>query len=171
MGQVNYLASVSNLVGRENYGEWSFAIENVFILDGLSKCLMGTETEAGLIAKAKAMVLSIDPSQYVHVKDVTNAKDLWKKLRDLYDDSGFARKISLFRALISLRLENCDSMEQYVNQLIETAQKLNRSGFKVDDEWVGLVLLAGLPEKFAPMIMAIEYSGIIDYLPEDRLLP
>ena len=78
----------------------------------------------------------------------------------MFDDSGFARKISLLRNLISIRLDTCDSMTTYVTQLIETAQKLSGTGFKVDDEWIGCLMLAGLPEKYFPMIMAIEHSGI-----------
>lgn len=37
---------------------------------------------------------------------------------------------------------------------------MRRTGFKIDEEWVGSLLLAGLPERFAPMIMAVEHSGI-----------
>ena len=73
---------------------------------------------------------------------------------------GFTRKISLLRTLISLRLDSCDSMQSYVNQVIETSQKLKKTGFDISGEWVGSLLLAGLPEKYAPMIMAIEHSGI-----------
>lgn len=97
-------------------------------------------------------------SLFVHVREVTTAKELWEKLQSLYSDSCFARKIGLLRSLISLRLENCDSMESYVNQVIETAQKLCRTSFKIDDEWIGSLLLVGLPKKISPMIMAIEHS-------------
>lgn len=158
---VNYLNSVQKLVGRENYDEWSFAMENILILEGLSKCVDGTETDAVLIAKAKAkLVLTIDPSLYVHVKDAKTAKEVWDIIKKLYEDMGFTRKIGLLRTLISLRLDNCDSMEAYVNQVIETSQKLRKTGFNIDETWVGSLLLAGLPEKFAPMIMAIEHAGI-----------
>ncbi|KAG5879896.1 hypothetical protein JTB14_010414 [Gonioctena quinquepunctata] len=51
-------------------------------------------------------------------------------------------------------------MAGYVNQIVETGQKLRGTGFKIDDEWIGSLLLAGLSEKFSPMIMAIEHSGI-----------
>jgi len=51
-------------------------------------------------------------------------------------------------------------MESYVNHVVKTAQKLRGTGFNIDEEWIGSLLLAGLPEKFSPMIMAIEYSGI-----------
>ncbi|CAF4944212.1 unnamed protein product [Pieris macdunnoughi] len=48
----------------------------------------------------------------------------------------------------------------YVTQIVETGQKLSGTGFKISDEWIGCLLLAGLTEKFMPMIMAIEHSGI-----------
>ncbi|KAG5874330.1 hypothetical protein JTB14_018885 [Gonioctena quinquepunctata] len=51
-------------------------------------------------------------------------------------------------------------MECYITQLVETAQKLKGTGFHIDDSWIGSLSLAGLPEKYAPMIMAIDHSGI-----------
>jgi len=69
-------------------------------------------------------------------------------------------RFNLLRTLISMRLDDCDSMESYVNHVVKTAQKLRGTGFNIDEEWIGSLLLAGLPEKFSPMIMAIEYSGI-----------
>lgn len=65
----------------------------------------------------------------------------------MFDDSGFSRKITLLRHLISLRQENCDSMTSYVTQVVETAQRLKGTGFTITEEWVGSLLLAGLPEK------------------------
>ncbi|KAG5861345.1 hypothetical protein JTB14_016694 [Gonioctena quinquepunctata] len=161
MASNNYLANVPKLQGRENYEEWSFAMENFLVLEGLSKCIDGTETENELVAKAKAkVVLSLNPSLYVHVKEATTAKEVWDTLKDLYENKGFTRKISLLRNLISLRLENCSSMAEYVNQVIETSQKLSRTGLKLDTSLVGSLLLAGLPDRFAPMVMALEHSGI-----------
>lgn len=156
----NYLASVPKLKGRENYNDWAFAVENMLVLDGLSACIAGTESsDKDKQAKAK-LILTIDASLYVHIKEVRTTKDLWTKLKSLFDDSGFTRRINLLRTLISTRLDDCDSMGSYVNQIVETAQKLRGTGFNIDEEWIGSLLLAGLPEKFSPMIMAIEHSGI-----------
>lgn len=41
-----------------------------------------------------------------------------------------------------------------------TAHKLRNIGFKLDDEWLGILLLSGLPETYKPMIIAIESSGM-----------
>ncbi|GBP40883.1 Retrovirus-related Pol polyprotein from transposon TNT 1-94 [Eumeta japonica] len=163
----NYLVNVPKLKGRENYDDWCFAAENVLVLEGMAdnikRPLPATATEAqiaeDLKAKAK-LILTIDASLYVHIKQATTTYSLWQILKNMFDDSGYARKISLLRNLISIRLENCESMTSYVSQIIETAHKLNGTGFEINDQWIGSLMLAGLPEKFSPMIMAIEHSGI-----------
>lgn len=155
----NYIASVP--MGRENYEDWAFAVENFLILDGIVDCITGTETDAGKIAKAKAkLALAIDASIYVYIKQAKTAKEVWDKLKSLFDNSGFTRRINLLRKLISTRLEDCGSMSSYVNHMVGTSQRLRSTGFEISDEWVGSLLLAGLPDKFTPMIMAIEHSGI-----------
>ncbi|KAG5870825.1 hypothetical protein JTB14_015999 [Gonioctena quinquepunctata] len=68
--------------------------------------------------------------------------------------------MSLPTARLYTRLEDCPSVEAYVNEIIQTAYKLNCIDMKVFDEWVGAILLAGLPDHYKPMIMGIESSGI-----------
>lgn len=160
----NYLVTVPKLKGRENYSEWAFAAENYLILENMLHCIKpdaDKKIEVADDAKTKAkLILTIHPSLYVHVKEVSSSKSLWDKLRTLFDDSGFTRRISLLRSLISIRLESSSSMTSYVTQIVETSQKLNGTGFSITDEWVGSLLLAGLTDKYMPMIMAIEHSGI-----------
>lgn len=160
----NYLVNVPKLKGRENYGEWVFAAENFLVLEDMLHCIKtipGKILETADDTKTKAkLIMTIDSALYVHIKDVNTTLQLWNKLKTLFDDSGFTRRISLLRNLISIRQENCVSMQSYVTQLVETGQKLSGTGFNISDEWIGCLMLAGLSEKFMPMIMAIEHSGI-----------
>lgn len=160
----NYLASVPKLKGRENFDEWTFAVENVLVLEGMLHCVqpvVGKDIKPEDDAKARAkLCLTIDPALYVHIKTTKTSKELWDKLKSLFDDSGFSRKISLLRHLISIRRENCEDMTTYVTQIVETSQRLSGTGFEITDQWIGSLMLAGLPDKFTPMIMAIEHSGI-----------
>lgn len=158
---VNFQASVPKLKGRENYEEWAFGVQNVLILDGLWGCVEGTESDADKCAKAKArIVLTIDSALFSHIRDELTPKNVWDKLKSMFSDSGQTRKINLLRSLISTKMENCESMGDYVNKVVETSQRLKSTGFAIDDVWIGSLLLAGLPEKYSPMIMAIEHSGI-----------
>lgn len=165
MSSPNYVMNVPKLRGRENYSEWVFAAENFLILEGTQKFITRkpetTGTEAADDEKARAkLILTIDASLYVHVKGVKTTFELWNTLKNLFDDSGFTRRITLLRNLISIRLENSTSMTEYVTKMVENGQKLSGTGFAISDEWIGSLLLAGLPEKYSPMIMAIEHSGI-----------
>lgn len=156
------IANVPRLKGRENYREWAFAITHFLTLDKLTEALEGTETNADKIAQAKSkLVLSIDSSLFIHIESATTAKELWDKLAKLYADTAFSRRITLLRRLISSRRDDFEDMQLYVNSVIDTAQKLTASGLKVGDDWIGCLLLAGLPTpQYTPMIMAIEHSGI-----------
>lgn len=113
-----YIASVPKLKGRENFDDWAFAVENLLVLEGADIYLKQEGTEAvstSADAKARAkLILTIDSSLFVHIKETKTTKELWTKLRSLFDDSGFSRRITLLRHLISIRLENCENMTSYV---------------------------------------------------------
>ncbi|GBP63625.1 hypothetical protein EVAR_54455_1 [Eumeta japonica] len=85
-------------------------------------------------AKAK-LVMTIDSSLYALIKNEITVLDVWNKLKQLFDDNGHQRKISLLRTLISIRLESSDSMTSYVSQVVETAQKLKGTDFEAYSVW------------------------------------
>ncbi|XP_074042626.1 uncharacterized protein isoform X2 [Leptinotarsa decemlineata] len=156
----NYSVNVPKLKGRENYDDWAFAAENFMILEDVDVTSTTELTEAENRKARAKIVMTIDPSLFVHIKTEVTVQDLWAILKSLFDDSCFTRKITLLRNLISIRLESCDSMTSYDNQLVETTQRLKGTGFEINDEWIGSLLLARLPDRYSTMIMAIEHSGL-----------
>ncbi|KAJ8874711.1 hypothetical protein PR048_025577 [Dryococelus australis] len=82
------------------------------------------------------------------------------KFQKAFQDDGLTRKIGLLHILITTKLDECNTVEEYVNWIVNTALKLLTVGLQVSDEWTGAILLAGLPRKYEPMIMSIESSGI-----------
>lgn len=156
----NSVVQIEKLKGRENFDTWKFAMEHLLRLECLWGTIDGTNDKETDISKAKSkIILSIEAVNYVHVKDATNAKDVWKKLCATFEDSGLTRKVGLLRILLTTSLENSNSVEDYVNKIILTAQKLSSVGMTVTDEWIGTLLLAGLPEKYKPMIMSSKVLG------------
>lgn len=59
----------------------------------------------------------------------------------------------------SNKLDECDSVQDYVSRIKNAAIKLSSIGFPVNDEWLGAILLAGLTENYKPFIMALEANG------------
>jgi len=154
---------IDKLKGRENYDSWRFAVEAYLTDQDLWDCVSGVcktnPCKKDVKARSK-IILLVDQVNYVHLQSTKTAKDAWDRLQAAFLDSGLTRKVGLLRILITTRLENCDSVEDFVNKIITTAHKLTNLGLEVKDEWVGTILLAGLPDHFQPMIMGIESSGI-----------
>lgn len=117
------------------------------------------EEKKDLQARLK-LILLLDPAIYVHIEDAESARAAWEKLETAFEDKGLSRQIGLLHKLIKSDLDSCGSMEEYVNQVISTANQLNSIGFKLPDLWVGMILLAGLSDDYRPMIMALENSGV-----------
>lgn len=114
----NSWSGVEKLKGSENYHTWQFAIRNLLELNDYADCIKAdndAEVDVNKLRKAKARIeLSVCPSVYVHIENSKSAAETWKKLKDLYQDRGLSRRIGLLRKLVTTKLENCDSMNDYI---------------------------------------------------------
>lgn len=155
------VASIEKLMGRDNYNEWKFATKAYLEHEQLWECVTGDDTDVVHNVKAKSkLVLLIHPSNFSHILSCDSAKEIWDALSTAFADSGLSRRVALMRTLTSARLEQCDGMEKYVNLIMNTVHKLRGINCNVSEDWVGTFLLAGLPDTYQPMIMAVENSGI-----------
>lgn len=129
---------MEKLTGSENWSTWSFAMKTQLELEDAWKCIEPVADEALDVAKDKIarckMILAIDKNLYVHVRDARTFNEVWTALQNLFQDSGLDRRIGLLQRLCSVVLVECSSVEDYVSQIISTAQKLNDVGFVVNDE-------------------------------------
>lgn len=91
-------------------------------------------------------IFLLDPQNYVHVQACTTAKQVWENLQRAFDDNGLTRRVGLLKDLINTTLESSNSVEEFVSKIMTTAHKLRNIGFKVNDEWLGTLMLAGLPD-------------------------
>lgn len=146
---------------KKAYDTWKFAVQCYLELEGLWTCVTGDNVDNAKAIQAKSrIVLLVDPINYIHIQSATTAKEAWKNLEKALQDSGLSRRVGLLRSLITTRLEDSQSVEDYVNRIISTAHKLKGVGMEIDNEWIGALLLAGLPESYKPMILGLENSGM-----------
>lgn len=164
---MSMMTSIVKLKGRENYVEWKFSVQAFLQLEGIWDVVDDTikpedeSKRAEWDVKAKSrLILLVEPINFVHIQSAKTAKEVWDNLKRAFDDSGLLRRVGLLRVLITTKLENCSSMEDYVNKIVSTAHTLNGAGMQINDEWIATLLLAGLSERYEPMIMAIENGGV-----------
>lgn len=166
MGKNNEF-DIEKLKGGENYHNWSFAIKTYLEFKSLGKCLpsygtdgrqtAASETDASKLTNCKAILtLTVDTTLFVHIRSCNTASEIWNKFKNLYEDKGLTRKIGLLRNLIGCKLENYNSMQEYIGDIKESSQKLNGIGFVISEDWTTAILLAGLTDKYQSFIMGIQ---------------
>jgi transposase InsO family protein len=158
---------IPKLDGRTNYASWSFGMKMFLIDCGLWNCVECPEElerersdARRLDEQARAKIcLSISPRIYSTVKSTKTAKDAWNKLKSQYADKGLNRRLTLLRQLFNEKLTSHGNMDTYVNSIRDIQEKLNEIEAGLEDEFIGVIMLAGLTENFKPLIMALEHSG------------
>lgn len=94
------ISAVEKLPSRENYSTWQFAMQSYLELDGLRKSVPGTETDEKGVARGRAkVVLTVAPTNFVHIRSAKTAKETWDCLKDAFDDNRLTRKVGLLRKM------------------------------------------------------------------------
>lgn len=154
--------SVKKLLGRQNYDTWKVYAKSYLVIKGLWKHTQKLPEEKDKENDLKAwseLNLLVDETVLSYIIDTESAKAAWDNLQSAFEDSGLCRKVELLKQLVQLTLENCASVEDYINRIMMTSSKVKRTGLKLDDELVASLMLAGLPEECKPLVMAIENSS------------
>lgn len=158
-GKMSDINTIEKLKGSENYHTWRFNMENYLAMKELSKCISEpvAETKPEILAKAKgAISLSVDVSIQTHIIDLKTAKEIWDHLKKRYEDKGLSRRITLLKQMTQLSLESCNGMQDYINQMSDSWNKLKGINFAITEEWKVSILLAGLSNEFRPFILGLE---------------
>lgn len=156
--------SFSKLKSRENYDLWRISAKSYLVIKGLWSCVSTEPTatkteefEKDLKALSE-LTLLVDENLYSYLAGAETAKQAWDNLEKSFEDSGLCRKVELLKQLVKLTLAECDSVEDYVSRMVTTCLKVGKAGLKIDDEVLASLMLAGLPEEYKSLVMAIENS-------------
>lgn len=152
-------ASIRKLQGRANWDTWKFAVQAYLEHEDLWSAVTNDDNEKKSTKARSKIILLIDEINYTHVKTTKTAKEAWENLQKAFEDTGMCRRMGLLDVLCNTKLKNCSSIEVYVDKITTAASKLTGIGFEVSDEWVGMLLLFGLPDEYKPMIIGIDSSG------------
>ncbi|KPJ11482.1 Retrovirus-related Pol polyprotein from transposon TNT 1-94 [Papilio machaon] len=160
-------ANFEKLSGISNYVNWKFLMRMYLVHEDLWDCIEEsahgvpkvTDGRKQLRALAK-ICLMVHPSSFAHVRNATTGFEAWNNLKKAYEDKGLCRRLGLLRTLFGLKLEQFENMEAYLLKITELDQQLRDINAPLDDDFLSVVILSGLPPDYDPLIMALENSNI-----------
>lgn len=169
---------VEKLRGSENYEDWAFAMEAYLseaelwgTIEQIGDAVIVTDAKKVRRARAK-IIRCLDSRVYSHVRGTQGSKDAWEALAKAFQNKGAPMKCQLLEKFATLKMADCRSVEDYVDQKLTLAHRLTQVGMEPPDEWIGIFLLAGLPPEYEPMNQAISnsVSEITSDLAKNRIL-
>lgn len=113
------------------------------------------------------LTLLLEPSCYSYIVGKDTPKEAWESINKAFSDSGVCRRVTLLQQLVSVKLAECNGMEDYVNRMVMLSTKVTSVGFKIDDDVIASLMLAGLPSEYKPLILGVENSQkilTVDYV-------
>ena len=104
-----------------------------------------------------SICLAIDSSQSVHVKNITDPMEIWKKLEEVYEPKTRTALNQLARRFHELKYrEGAETMQEFVNRAQQIVDQLAEHGYKMSELDVTSVLLNSLPESYSTIVSILE---------------
>lgn len=151
----------------DNYDGWKIHMKSVLIHADLWGYVSGQimiPAEEPLRAerinkdqKALSMILlSMKRSQLNCVKNATTSREAWSCLEKKYQPCGPARKVFLFRKLLSLKMLDDSNMSKHQAEFADLVEKLAELQIEISDELLVIMLLNSLPDSYENFVVAME---------------
>lgn len=119
----------------------------------------GSKDNKWIVKDKKALAticLSVKDSELVHVRSCKTSAEAWKKLEEVYETKGLARRLFLRRKFFTAQLQDGESMQEHINKVTTLSEQLEAIGAKISDEDIAMTLLCSLPQSYENLIVALE---------------
>jgi hypothetical protein len=160
----NMLPTIEKLEGRKNYSTWKtqlrYYLSHEELWDLVSTRPGGAANRERETRGLSKIRLLVQPQCLVHLEGVETTMDAWNAWQSAYEDKGVNRRCILLGKLFDVKLKNFNNMENYVTQVLKTAQEIASTGKALDDDLIATLLLRGLTPEYKPMSLALENSGV-----------
>lgn len=156
------------LLNESNYFTWKYRMEMQLIRKDLWGIVSGSETRPPTGARAQAafdkrqrlaaaeIVLHVSDGQLPHTRKTTDPAEMWRILKNVHEDAGWANRMTLMRRFVMLRKASDMSMQEHLNRFNECYQALVDVQVDIPDMLKVTVLLASLPADYENVVTAIE---------------
>ena len=159
---------------RDNFDTWKIQMKAILVKADLWKYVGGIQVKPELIAgdaasaeacnkwtetdeKAKAeLILCISPAELKQIKNCDTSRAVWTKLEEIFQSKGPARKATLLKSLIQLKMLDTGDIKSHLEKFFDIVDKLSEMEIAIDDDLLSIILLYSLPPTYENFRCAIE---------------
>lgn len=155
------------LFNGENYATWRPQMEGILHKGRLLKYVNGTEArpadgatqatwdDKDLDARSE-LLISMEPAQVALIKNFKRSKEVWDYLEETYDRKSTRQKVEEFRKLVNIRMDNSQTMDEYLREFSAIVMRLTELDAKLDDDLLVTLLIDSLPENYKEVQAAFD---------------
>jgi hypothetical protein len=159
------------LLDDTNYADWAVYMQAYLTVKDLADLIDGTESKPigsdndttvrkwirrAAIARAE-IIIHLDPSQYSHVAEIKDPKEVWDALRTVHVARGIGSRLAMMRHLINMRMEGSTyPMEKWIADVRQAAHRLRQNEADINDHWIILVLTNGLTPDYNETVQSLD---------------
>ncbi|KAL2252514.1 UNVERIFIED_CONTAM: hypothetical protein Sindi_0046100 [Sesamum indicum] len=152
--------------GKSDFSIWQQKMKGILIQQKVFKAIEGKYSDS--ISEEKALendeyayssiILNLFDNVLRKVGKQDTARDLWKKLEDLYTDVSLPSKLFLLEKFFKFKLDLSKTIDENLDDFTKLVQDIKLTGDKNIDEYSPIVLLNAIPDTYADVKAAIKYG-------------
>lgn len=160
-----------------NYPTWSIQMKSILVHSELWSVTCGREVKpedpaspASVAYEMKnekalaSILLCVKPNQINQIKSCKSASEAWRKLREVHQPKGPARKIMLFKKLLYISMQEGSSMNGHINEFSYIIDQLSEIDVLIPEEMLVILLLSSLPKSYEGFVIAVESRDLLPNL-------
>ncbi|KAL0298359.1 UNVERIFIED_CONTAM: Retrovirus-related Pol polyprotein from transposon TNT 1-94 [Sesamum radiatum] len=105
-----------------------------------------------------SIILNLSDSVIRKVGKQESAKELWKKLEELYTETSLPSKLFLLENFFKYKLDLSKNIDENIDDFTKLIQDIKLTGDKNIDDYSPIVLLNAIPETYGNVKAAIKYG-------------
>ena len=152
--------------GKSEFSIWKQKMKGILIQQKVYKAISGvytTDDTAAIKAELNdmahsAIILNLSEGVLRKVGVIDSAKDLWKKLEDLYTETSLQSKLYLLEKIFKFRLDMSKDINDNLDVFTKLILDIKLTGDKHIDDYSPIVLLNAIPDSYSDLKSAIKYG-------------
>lgn len=144
-----------------NYESWQILMKSVLVTQQLWSVISAPpDTQnlewVGKDERALALItLCIQPKHFRIIKTCGTAYQAWKELEKAHVKTGPASLVSVFKKLVTLRIQPGQQMQEHLDMFMELIDQLVNMEMKLPEMFLSVLLLVSLGETYDSFVVAM----------------